>query len=335
MTAVATAPPGRTTRTRRSAFALLAMMSALVDPSAAGEQHGLRADAALQHAADSMQRCLERRLAPWQIESIATVGDQQVDTVRFTRWGGTPDVDCRTQTGSPPAACVTPDGLQRAVRLDFAGGEPHPAWSANDRARLEDLIPATLRDLSGEVRLLPIVATHPDQAGEALRVRLTYLGMPTLQRDLAEWVRAPRGLSVTMTLVDVGRGGRVLASREITFRQAPRLSGEYGSASGEAWMRRLLKTVDATATDLIAPLACTTPWFGVTNDRGQTWLSTGSYTGLAEGRPVLLVPTVDAAPASRWPIARVRASEAGGRARLDFIRGSPDVCEAGCRAIPL
>lgn len=335
MTAAATAPQRRTTRNRRSVLALLAMMVALVEPITASEQSDLRADAALQRAADSMQRCLERRLAPWQIESTASVGDRMTDTVRFTRWGSAPDEDCSTQPWAPPAACVTPDGLHRVVRLDFASGEPHPAWSANDRARLEDLIHATLRDSSGEVRLLPIAAQHPDQPGESLRVHLTYLGMPTLQRDLAEWIRAPRGLSVTMTLVDAGRGGRVLASREITFRQGPRWSDAHASSSGAAWMRRLLKTVDATAAELVAPLACTTPWLGVTNDRGKTWLSNGSYSGLAEGRPVLLVPTVDAAPASRWPIARVRASGAGGRAQLDFVRGSSDVCDAGCRAIPL
>ncbi|MFM7397017.1 MAG: hypothetical protein ACKO42_07865, partial [Gammaproteobacteria bacterium] len=82
-------------------------------------------------------------------------------------------------------------------------------------------------------------------------------------------------------------------------------------------------------------LGCGTPWLDVTVDRGKLWMTSGQYLGLSEGRSVLLVPTADSALASRWPIARIRNLSEGSSAELEIIRGSSELCEAGCRAVPL
>jgi len=319
-----------------SALTLVATLVALIAPARAAEQRdGLHAGASLDRDAELMQRCLEPQMAPWQIESTSSTDGKTTDSVRLTRWGDMPESRCLARLGRSAEACALPHGLQRVVRLEFVAGEPHPAWSANDRARLEDLIPSTLQQPAGDIRIKPAPSSGPDPSGEILRVRLAYLGMPTLQRTLAEWVRGPRGLVVTMTLVDPAGGDRVMASRELTFRQGPQWSDPQASTSSARWMRDLVGTVDSTAKAMIAPLACSAPSLAVRTERGRIWLSLGSFTGLQEGRPMLLVPTADPAVASRWPIARVLGSNQGGRMELEILRGSPALCDAGCRAVPL
>lgn len=329
MTAANTTPRRPRARSGALALATASLSVTLMAPTE------LRADAALQRDADSLQRCLEPQLAPWQIESSVSTAGRMTDTVRMTRWGAVPDSGCHAQLGRTGEACALPQGLQRVVRLDLQAGEPHPAWSANDRARIEDLIASALAGLAGDVRLRPAVAGDAGEHGETLRIRIGYRGLPTLQRDLAEWIRGPRGLSVTMTLVDADRGDRVLARREISLRQGPQWSDPAAATSGARWMTQLVETVDATAKTLLAPLACATPWLEVTADRGRIWLSDAPYTGLKEGRPMLLVPTAEAGSATRWPIARVKTFSQGGRAELEVVSGARDACDAGCRAVPL
>ena len=219
-----------------SALTLVATLVALIAPARAAEQRdGLHAGASLDRDAELMQRCLEPQMAPWQIESTSSTDGKTTDSVRLTRWGDMPESRCLARLGRSAEACALPHGLQRVVRLEFVAGEPHPAWSANDRARLEDLIPSTLQQPAGDIRIKPAPSSGPDPSGEILRVRLAYLGMPTLQRTLAEWVRGPRGLVVTMTLVDPAGGDRVMASRELTFRQGPQWSDPQASTSSARW----------------------------------------------------------------------------------------------------
>ena len=295
----------------------------------------LRADAALQHAAESLQRCLEPQLAPWQIESTISTAGRMTDTIRMTRWGDVPDSGCPASRDRLGGACTLPHGLKRVVRLDLQAGEPHPAWSANDRARIEDLIASDLAGLAGDVRLRPVASGDANEDVETLRIRVGYTGLPTLQRDLAEWIRGPRGLSVTMMLVDAGRGDRVLARRDISFKQGLRWSDPAAATSGARWMAQLVETIDATAKTLLEPLTCSTPWLKVSADRGRIWLTDSHYTGLKEGLPILLVPTADEGTASRWPIARLKEVSQGGRAEIEIVSGARDACDAGCRAVPL
>lgn len=329
-----TARPTLSTATLSLGAALLCGALSASSPAAGlGDNTGV--DSALRRDAQSLQRCLERQLGPLQIESTVSEAGRLTDTVRMTRWGDASEGNCRLPSGDTGKNCAPPQGLQRMVGLDLRAGEPHPAWSANDRARVEDLIASSLRALEGDVRLDPAASGGIAEHGPTLRVRIGYRGLPTLQRDLAEWFRGPRALSVTMMLVDSHGRDRVLAYREITVRQGPQWSDPAASTSGARWMTRLVETVDETAKTLVAPLACATPWLEVTTDRGRLWLSVAPYAGLKEGGAMLLVPTAEAGLASRWPIARVHSLGRGSRAELEIISGTQDVCKAGCRAVPL
>ncbi|MFM7395969.1 MAG: hypothetical protein ACKO42_02480 [Gammaproteobacteria bacterium] len=293
------------------------------------------ADASLQREAEQLQRCLESQLTPWQIESTVSTEGRVTDSVRLTRFGNGPKTQCMPKSMSGQASCNTPNDLQRIVTLEFVPGEAHAAWSANDRARLEDLIPATLLRIPGSVRVQPVGSRQSKAATDVLRVRLDYRGMSAWQRDLADWVRGPRELVVTLSLVDLRQAERVVASRVLTVKQTPQILDAYAANSSTRWMTQLLEKIDASAREIISPLGCGTPWLDVTVDRGKLWMTSGQYLGLSEGRSVLLVPTADSALASRWPIARIRNLSEGSSAELEIIRGSSELCEAGCRAVPL
>lgn len=298
-------------------------------------RNDLYADTALQHSADLLQRCLEEQPAPWQLESTLSTDGRLAETVRITRWGGSNHTPCGTVLPSRNA-CEAPSGLQRVVGLEFVVGEPHPAWSVNDRVRLEHLIPTTLTNVTGNVRLRSGAGRGVSEGNEVLRVRVEYRGAPTLQRDVAEWIIAPRTALVTMTLVeDADRGGRTIATRVITANQGLQIKGSHSSTSGSKWMTTVLEKVSKTAKTMIEPLGCGTPWLTVATDQNKLWLYSSRYSGLQTGRSVLLVPTSETMFASRWPIARIRSLSAEGRADLVLVRGSAELCDAGCRAIPL
>jgi hypothetical protein len=153
---------------------------------------------------------------------------------------------------------------------------------------------------------------------------------------VADWIIAPRTALVTMTLVeDADRGGRTIATRVITANQGLQIKGSHSTTSGSKWMTNVLEKVSATAKTMIEPLGCGTPWLTVATDQNKLWLYSSRYSGLQAGRSVLLVPTADTAFASRWPIARIGNLSAEGRADLVLVRGSAELCDAGCRAIPL
>ncbi|MBM4192507.1 MAG: hypothetical protein FJ196_05575 [Gammaproteobacteria bacterium] len=294
----------------------------------------LYADAALQHEADQLQRCLETQPLPWRLESTLSTDGRIAETVRITRWGGSSETGCESLMQASNA-CDSPQALQRLVDLEFIAGEPHPAWSVSERVRLEDLIPSMLKGLSGNVRLRPIDERAMSESHAVLRVRVDYRGA-TLPRDLNDWVTAPRLVRVTMTLVeDPGRSGRTVASRVLTAGDGLQIRGLYPSTSSSRWMTRILEKASASAQTMIEPLGCAMPWLSVSVNQDKLWLSTRDYSGLQAGREVLLVPTADSTLASRWPIARIRSLSPGGRADLVLLRGSADRCDAGCWAIPL
>lgn len=303
--------------------------------ASAGQRDDLHADAALQRDADLLQRCLESQFPPWQLESTLSTNGRIADTVRVTRWGASSGHRC-VPPRSTRDVCDAPHGLQRIVNLEFVAGEPHPAWSVNDRVRLEDLIPATLTKLAGNVRLRPVDGRSVSEGNDVLRVRLDYRGVTTPQRDAEDWIIAPRKLLVTMTLVeDPSRSGRTISSRVIDANQGLQFRGRHSSTSSSSWMTRVLDKVDATAKTMVKPLGCEMPWLNVSMDRNKIWLVGSQYTGLQQGRSVLLVPSVDTALASRWPIAKIGSISREGRAELALVRGSAGLCDGGCRAIPL
>lgn len=326
------------------AAGVLAAVTAQVSP--AQGRLPASADASLQRAADRVQQCLESRLASLQVETTVSIEGRVTESVRMTQWGSgaraaeLAELSIAACTASPSTAaktdrCRAADGLQRLVTLDFVAGEPHPAWSSNDRARLEDLIPATLTDLAGSVRVRTRGETSQGDSAEILRVRLDYRGSNISQRDLDDWVRMPRDILVSLELVDTRAGRRVIAARELTAQIRPGLRGRFTANTGDAWFGEVKNNLQSAAQAVLAPLACKAAQFEVTAERGKLQLSTLGFAGLEAGRNLLLVPAADTAIASRWPIARIRSLPRTETAELELLRGTIDACATGCRAVVL
>ena len=290
---------------------------------------GTPIDPVLQRAADDLQGCLESAPSSTRLESTTVVAGTVVDATRVTRWGAARDGRCN------PDRCAAPDGLRRVVDLEFEAGEPHAAWSADDRARLEDLIPGVLLRLSGTTQLRRSDTRSPLRTPETLRVRLDYRGLSPLQRDLDAWVRTPRGLTLTLSLADTRRGGTVVAERVITVEQGLRMRGRTAITTGDAWYTQLSTTIDSASQEVLKPVACETPWLDVVMEQGKFRLSTRGTSGLENGRAVLLIPSVEASATARWPIAKVRSTSRVDSVELELISGSATRCEAGCKALVL
>lgn len=328
---------------------VLAIVSAViaiaVTPSAAQDRALPPLDLALQRQADTLQRCLESRLSPLQVETTVTTEGRVSEHVRLTNWGTEArSFDRADQIFTDCAAlpvtslqnhCLPAPRPQRIVALEVLIGEPHPAWSANDRARLEDMIATALVELPGNIRVQPQASTATAAPAHILRVGLEYHGSNLSQRDLDEWIQRPRALSVNMALFDNRAAHRLLTARELTARVRPGLRSRIATHPGNAWFGEVRKQLDSALQSVLEPLACTTPWFEVTADRGKLLLSTVGFGGLKEGVNLLLVPNADAAVASRWPIAATRSSGRADTAEIEVLRGAAQTCSAGCRAVLL
>jgi len=339
-------------RSRRGALVAASVLIAMAANSAQAQNRAqANATATLQREADRLQACLESELAPLQIESTVSRDGHISENIRMTRWGNTAQsaeladralTRCTSPNGAAVSAaarikdnCVATHGLQQLITLDFAAGEPHPAWSANDRARLETLIPTTLTELSGNARVQTPKADAIVNTAEQLRVRLEYRGSSVSQRDLDDWIRLPRELQIGITLIDTRSGDRIIAARDLTARIRPGLRGRFAANTGDAWFREVRSNIDDAARAMLKSLECRAAQFEVTIERGKLQMSVAGFRGLAEGRSVLLIPTADAAVASRWPIARIRSLPRTDTAELEVLRGAAETCNAGCRAVPL
>jgi hypothetical protein len=156
-----------------------------------------------------------------------------------------------------------------------------------------------------------------------------------LQRHLDAWVRTPRGLTLTLSLVDTRRGDAVVAERVITVEQGVGIRGRAAITTGDAWYTQLSTTIGAASQEVLKPLACETPWLDVVMEQGKFRLSTRGMTGLDNGRAVLLIPPVESSARARWPIAKVRSTSRVDSVELELISGSATGCEAGCKALVL
>lgn len=290
---------------------------------------GTPVDPTVQRAADDLQGCLESAPSSTRLESTTTVAGTIVDATRVTRWDAARDGRCNRDR------CAAPDGLRRVVDLTFEAGEPHVSWSANDRARLEDLIPASLLRLPGTTQLRRSDARSPSSTPETLRVRLDYRGLSPLQRHLDAWVRTPRGLTLTLSLVDTRRGGAVVAERVITIGQGLRIQGRAAITTGDAWYTQLSTTIGSASQEVLRPLACAMPWLEVVMEQGKFRISTTAISGLESGSTVLLIPPIESNATARWPIAKVRSTSRIDSMELELISGSLARCNAGCKALVL
>jgi hypothetical protein len=308
--------------------ATLIVMAAAVD-SRSQDFTGPHADPALQRMADDLQGCLESGPMSTRLESTAAVAGSLVDTTRVIRWGTAKDSRCNVDR------CDAPDGLQRVVDFEFEASEPHASWSADDRARLEELIPALLARLPGTTKLRRSDPRSASRTPETLRIRLDYRGLSPLQRDLDAWILLPRQLLVTISLVDTRHGGHMLAERVVNVGQGLRMRGRSAATAGDAWYAQLSATIGSASREVLGSIACQTPWLDVAMDQGKMRLSTRGLSGLEGGRAVLLIPPLESGAPARWPIAKIRSASSLDSMELELVRGSAASCATGCKAVLL
>lgn len=293
----------------------------------------------LQSEADDIQRCLEKELAPLRVESTITRDGRLEETVRLTAWSGL-DTPCVSSKRVNSSECTRHHHIRRVVSLVLTIEDHHPSWSANERARLEDGIIDRLIEIRGGVVIDTAHhgnrrALHRDDQ-LALRIRISYRASALMQRDLDEWLQTPKTAHIDMDLLQSPSEARPLAQRVITARVRPRAKTRWSHGYSDKWREETLSAITNAANAMLMPISCTTPTLPVSLSGGKLQLDMSGYVGINENSALLLVPSVETSIASLWPIVKVRsAGTMGGTAELETLRGDPQACATGCRAILL
>lgn len=236
-----------------------------------------------------------------------------------------------------PRACALPGSLRQPLAIEVAEGEAHPAWSANDRARVADLVPAVLARLGDDnARVSVADGTQRGEARLRLSARIDYAGSGLSQRFADEWLVTPRALHVVLTLTD--RSTRTtLAKRELRVSLPWGVRPRHAETATATWLGRALDAIDTGARDMLSGLECTPDVLTASRAPTGTWqLDVAGREGLEKGRLVLLVPTDDSSLATHWPLARVVSVSGTRSADLEFVRGDESACGIdGCSAVVL
>lgn len=313
-----------------------ALLALLAQPAAAAQAARPYPSFAMQRQADALQRCLEREIDPLRLESSLSKNGRLEESVRVTNWSSR----CTAPGSAGNRQCTPQNSVRPVVALALTVDDQHSAWSANERTRLEEGIVRTLHDLDDGV---VIDGPHrgdasPSSAGSAmlLRVRIDYRGSSIAQRDLDEWLQMPKAVHLDISLVEAAATSHVLAQRKITARVRPRLRTGAVNGYADDWRANTLAAIGKAASEMLQPLACTTPVLQASMSSGKLWLDAAGYAGLAEGQALLLIPSVETSVAALWPIVTISGSgAAGGQRQLEILRGAAESCLAGCRALPL
>lgn len=278
---------------------------------------------------EGLQRCLDAQGFGQRIWSITELNQK-------TR-------ECLGSTQVPPSCPSSPFTRELAVNLRFS--EPHPTWSANDRARLADQLP---RWLDASIRQQPQVRTLTDNEGRLrvgappqapwhLEVTVTYGGSGWSQRDLDDWVRQPRSLQIDLQL-HRRDDGAIKDVRQIKQSFAPRLRARDADTSTARWMTELEAGVRTAASELLATLGCEAQVLEVARTEGPDLRVAFGELRLRPGQTefgVALIPADGQLPAALWPKGRVTANGAL-EGSVVLFEGDEELCQRErCVAIPL
>lgn len=234
-------------------------------------------------------------------------------------------------------SCALPGSLRQPLAIEVVEGEAHPAWSANDRARVADLVPAVLARL-GESNARVTVAEGVQRSEARLRLsaRIDYAGSGVSQRFTDQWLVTPRALHVELTLTD--RSTRTtVAKRDLRVSLPWGVRPRHAETATATWLNRTLDAVDTGAREMLSSLECAPDVLTASRAPTGTWqLDVAGREGLEKGRLVLLVPADDTSLATHWPLARVVSVSGTRSADLEFVRGDESACGVdGCTAVVL
>ena len=236
-----------------------------------------------------------------------------------------------------PPNCPTPR-FSRGLSVDFEVGEPHPTWSANERARIADQLPRWIDD---EMRQHPRIhgSAHSQFSQPlSLEIKVRYEGSGWSQRDLDDWVRQPRSLMLELRLRDT-MSGAIKDARELKLSFPPRLRSRDAGTSGARWLGQLEQGLRTASKEMFDTLSCEPDVLTVQPATREGLSVSFGNLKLRSGQSeftVVLLPADGQRPAALWPQARVRAI-GGSEGRLTLPDDEEEaLCERqSCIAIPL
>ena len=233
-----------------------------------------------------------------------------------------------------PTPCTSPSptvnaGWSRPVRLHWLAGEAHPAWSASERARLTDLGAQHVRRLIEAHAGTHLAETTSDETTAALQIETAFAGVTQGHRELTDWIRAPRKLTLTARLDG--------SQHAITARVPVQVRPYQGEASDAVWLRSTLDSLESGTRKLLDEFACTPLRLPLVKSAGSKLaLDLQGVRGAKTNQTLLLVPLVPGNKLESWPVARVTGSDPARNGELEVISGSADLCATeSCIAIPL
>ena len=233
-----------------------------------------------------------------------------------------------------PASCVSPApitkaGWSRPVRVSWLASEAHPAWSPSERARLADLGAQRLRRLIEAHSGTHLSDSASDEHIAALEIETEFAGVTQGHRELADWIRTPRKLTLNARLA--GNTHSITANIPIQVRP---YQGEAGDA---AWLRSTLEDLERGTRKLLDEFTCTPLSFAlVKGPSAKLALDPQGVRGAKTNQTLLLVPLVPGNKLDSWPVARITGSDPARNGELEVISGNPDLCATdSCIAIPL
>lgn len=236
---------------------------------------------------------------------------------------------CTQPTPCASPSPITTAGWSRPIRLSWPAGEAHPAWSASERARLADL---------GSQRARRLIETHAgthlaqitsDKMTAALEIETAFAGVTQGHRELTDWIRTPRKLTLTARLA--GNQHTITASVPVQLRPY------QGEANDATWLRSTLEDLERGTRKLLDEFACTPLSFPLLKSAGaRLALDLQGVRGAKTNQALLLVPLVPGNRLESWPVARITGSDPARNGELEVISGSADLCATeSCIAIPL
>jgi hypothetical protein len=233
------------------------------------------------------------------------------------------------------SSCKAPAVVSRPLRLEWRDGEGHPAWSANDRARLADLGTMRLDQVMGQYSGVHRVSTSA-QPIDTLTIETIFFGADSVHRELRDWVQLPRQVTITLRL-QRATTNEVIGTHTIEARVPAGVQPYQRGTSSAPWLQKSLDEMQRGSTALLDVYACEPVVFMLTKTRsGQTALSLRDLQGVTAGLRVLLVPTAGRDTPEPHTIARVTAVEPGSSATLEAINGDLRSCANGdCVAVAL
>lgn len=238
-------------------------------------------------------------------------------------------VRCTQPTRCTSPAPLVKAGWSRPLRLSWLAGESHPAWSASERARLADLGAARIRRLIDAHPGIHLAETANNERFASMDIETDFGGVTQGHRELSDWIRTPRKLTVTARLA--GNTHEITASIPLQARPY------QGEASDAKWLRSTLEDLERGARTLLDEFACMPLSFSLAKSPGgKLALDLQGVRGAKANQALLLVPLVPGNKLESWPVARITGSDPERNAELQVVSGSADLCASeSCLAIPL